>query len=81
MRLLEIIIHIFEYPFLTLLYFTALPVSNSHYSKLRCVLYPVPGFCFIMFVVKKSFDMDYLYYPLPAGLLVSVIFLMVLDKK
>ena len=48
------IIHIVELPFLGVTYLTALPVEDEHYSKLRCILYPIPGLMFMWFIIMKS---------------------------
>lgn len=81
MNLLERFLHIVEYPFVKILLITALPVSDHHYSKMRCVIYPIPGFIFIWFVFLKEINLTYLYIPLPIGILTSVIFYFVLDPK
>lgn len=76
--LLDSIIHIIEMPFLFILYLTALPVDEEQYSRLRCLIYPVPGFCFIWFVLHPTFDLTFIFYVLPLGIVGSLVMWLVL---
>jgi len=73
--------HILEKPFAWIMYLTALPVSVQQYSKARCVIYPIPGLMFIWYIFHPTFDLTYLQIPLPIGIALILIFMVVLDKK
>lgn len=70
----DIIIEIFEYPFLFLLYLTALPTDESHYSKLRCMVFCFPGMIFFWYICHPNIDLTYVYIALPAGAALFLLF-------
>lgn len=64
-----------------ILYFTVLPASKEQYSKLRCLLYCIPGTCFWYWVFFPKLSLDYLKYPIPVGITIFLIFVFTLKKK
>jgi sodium/potassium/calcium exchanger 6 len=48
---LGIFLHIIDFPFDVISYFTILPTGPAHYSYLRCLLWPFTGTLFIIFVM------------------------------
>ena len=43
-------------------------------------MYPIPGFLFAWFVVHPTFDLTYIYYVLPMGIIFSIIMAIVLPR-
>lgn len=73
--------HILDLPSKCLLYITALPPSEEAYSKRRCIIYAIPGTLFWYWIFNQEIDSSYLIYPLPAGIILMVIFIIILPKK
>lgn len=71
---LDLVIETFEYPFFFLLYLTALPTDEENYSKLRCMVYSIPGTLFMWYVFHPILDSSYVYYALPLGFTVFILF-------
>ena len=74
------IMEVIEAPYLWALYVTCLPAMKEQYSRLRCIIYPIPGFFFAWFIVHPDLDETYLYYVLPVGVLCTLIMWLVLPK-
>lgn len=72
--------HILDIPAEYILYLTALPVSEEQYSKLRCLIYSIPGILFTWWIFHPEIDMTFVYYALPVGVLLFIIFLVALPK-
>lgn len=68
------ILHVVDLAYESLLYLTALPCSEEQYSKKRCLIWCIPGPMFFYWMVYQSIDITYLYIPLPAGLVLMLIF-------
>ena len=75
----EKIMHYVEQPYLWALYFTACPVLDEQYDKIRLVYFPVTGSLFYWYIIHPTIDETYLYYPLPVGLVFSFLMMYILD--
>ncbi|PCH45325.1 MAG: hypothetical protein COC23_08025 [Hyphomicrobiales bacterium] len=64
---------IVEFPFSCLLYLTVLPSVQEQYSRLRCIIYPIPGLFFIYYLFHPELDMNYIYYVLPLGMVLTIV--------
>lgn len=71
---LDLIIETTEIPFFFILYLTALPTNEEHYSKLRCLVYSIPGMVFMWFICHPELDETYIHVALPAGGTLFLIF-------
>ena len=69
-----------DFPGKVLFYLTCLPAAEEEYSRLRCLVYCIPGFAFMWWVVHPEIDRTYLYFPLPAGAILFLIFALTLPK-
>ena len=61
-------LEICDYPFMFILYLTALPTQEEHYSKIRCMVYSIPGTLFAWYMYNPHIDSSYAYIALPVGL-------------
>lgn len=78
--LLDEILEICDYPFLFVLYLTALPTQEEYYSKLRCMVYSIPGMIFAWYILHPILDMTYVTIALPAGVALFFFFAAVLPN-
>lgn len=46
---------------------TSLPAEEEHYSRSRCMLYPIPGMLFATWVVMRQFSFEWLVVGLTLG--------------
>ena len=76
--LFDKISHYLDLPFVIVLWLTALPVVKEQYSRIRCIVYPIPGLFFAWYIFHPSIDYTYLFYPLPAGILLTILFAVIL---
>ena len=72
--------HYLDLPFVILLKLTALPVVKEQYSRMRCIIYPIPGLFFAWYIFHPTIDITYLFYPLPAGIILTILFAVILPK-
>lgn len=75
------ITHILDLPAEYIFYLTALPVSEEQYSKVRCLVFSIPGTFFTWWVFHPEIDMTYIYYALPTGVVIFLIFLITLKEE
>jgi sodium/potassium/calcium exchanger 6 len=73
-------LEICDYPFLFILYLTALPTQEEHYSKLRCMVYAIPGMIFAWYIFHPVLDFTYVTVALPAGIALFFFFAAVLPN-
>lgn len=77
---LDKISHVLSLPAEIILYLTAPPASEEQYSKTRCILFCIPGSLFSWWIFHPEFDMTFIYYALPAGLILMAIFIVALPQ-
>ena len=77
---LHTVSHYLDLPFVMILKITALPVVKEQYSKIRCVIYPIPGLLFAWYIIHPEIDTTFLFYPLPAGILLTILFAVILPQ-
>lgn len=78
--LLEFIFEIIDTPFEWLMKITCPPVNDEQYDRLRTLAYPIPGLFLIWFCCHPVPDFTFLMYPLPLGILFTIIFFFALPK-
>merc|ERR1712054_83789 len=78
---MDVINRIMITPFQGFCWITALPVEEEHYSYLRALIWPIPGFYFISWVIiHEWWSIWYLYVTLPVIALTYIIFLVFLRR-
>jgi sodium/potassium/calcium exchanger 6 len=77
----EIFMHFVEAPFMYALNLTVLPCDKEQYSKRRCLIYPIPGMLFAVWVVMQEVSLRVLFIGLALGLVLELIFLTTLEAK
>ena len=76
----ETLMHMVETPFIYLLYLTILPCDDEQYSKMRCLLYPIPGMLFNTWVIMQEFSFKVLFIGCGLGFLLLIFFVLALDE-
>ena len=74
----EMIFDVIDFPFQILLKLTCVPVNEEEYSKTKCCIFAVPGMIFYYLTIFQTVDLSILYYPLPVGIVLLIIFLVAL---
>lgn len=77
---LDKISHVLSLPAEIILYLTATPASEEQYSKTRCIVFCIPGTLFTWWIFHPELDMTFIYYALPVGALLMVIFMITLPQ-
>lgn len=71
----EKVMFIIDYPFLILTYLTILPTTKEHFSKMRCLVWIIPGISFFCWmVVSKIPNWKWLYIGGPIAVVLAIIF-------
>lgn len=73
--------YILDFPAECILYFTALPTNEDSYSKLRCLIYTIPGTVFWYWVITQEINYSYFVYPVPIGFTLFLVFVFTLPSK
>lgn len=77
-EILEILGTLIDAPFLFLVHITCPAVSEEHYSRYWTMVTPIPASCLIWFCAHPVFDMTYVYYALPVGIVLTILLVIVL---
>lgn len=70
----EKVLFVVDFPFLVLSYLTILPTTKEDFSKLRCLIWPIPGTAFAMWMIFGHPSMIWVYVGLPLAIILFGIF-------
>jgi len=70
----EKVLFVMDYPFMILSYLTILPTTEEHFSRLRCLIWPIPGTAFAMWMIFGHPSMIWVYIGGPIALVLLIIF-------
>ena len=76
----EKIWRIIDYPCWAAMYLTVLPCDEEKYSKMRCLVWPIPGVLFAMFIFHPELSWHYLYIGAPVIVLFYALFVFTLEE-
>lgn len=77
----ETVIHFAEKPFEWVLYLTVLPCDEEQYTKARCLIYPVTGLYFSIFVVMRELNQTFFVVWGSSAVVVGLAFFLLLNEK
>jgi sodium/potassium/calcium exchanger 6 len=79
----EKVLYIVDYPFMVLSYLTILPTTEEHYSRLRCLIWPIPGTAFALWMIlgHPTIWWAYIGGPIAVILLAAFFFLLPRDNS
>ena len=70
----EKVLFLVDYPFMVLSYLTILPTTQEHFSRLRCLIWPIPGVAFAMWLIFGMPTMIWAYVGAPIALVLLIVF-------
>lgn len=71
---------ILDMPFMIASYLTILPTHRDHFNRLRCLIWPIPGVAFWMFMFIGKPNEKWLYFGAPTAVIYLVIFFFFLPR-
>lgn len=70
----EKVLFLVDYPFMVLSYLTILPTTKEHFSRLRCLIWPIPGVSFAMWMIFGKPAMIWVYVGAPIAVVLLGVF-------
>lgn len=72
--------YVLDLPFMIASYLTILPTHRDHFNRLRCLIWPIPGVAFWMFMFIGKPNEKWLYFGAPTAVIYLVIFFFFLPR-